>query len=111
MDMKDGFSRHFHRRKRKKADTAQLAAQLAPLEELDNRVAVKQAGVSQTGDPQAGPQNGAIVVDAGSLSLPKDIMEESPRPWKIEPVVIVIISLMLVFIAFIAWQISLLPEP
>ena len=101
-----------NRRKRKKGDTAQLAAMLAPLEELDKSSAAKQLGSSpHLGDPQADPHYGAIVVDNDNLNLPKDIMEGSGGGTFLgmEPVVLVILGVMLAFIAFIAWQISLMP--
>jgi len=100
------------RGKRKKGDTAQLAAQLAPLEELDSSSAAKQLGSSpHLGDPQADPHYGAIVVDNEGLHIPKDIMEggDEKTYFGMEPVVLVILGIMLVFIAFIAWQISLMP--
>ncbi len=99
-------------RKRKKGDTAQLAAQLAPLEELDSRSAASQLGSSpHLGDPQTDPHYGAIVVDNDSLHIPKDIMEGGDETTYLgmESVVLVILGIMLVFIAFIAWQISLIP--
>jgi hypothetical protein len=100
------------RGKRKKSDTAKLAAQLAPLEELDSRSAAKQIGTStHLGDPHADPHYGAIVVDNEGLHIPKDIMEggDEKTYFGMEPVVLVILGIMLVFIAFIAWQISLMP--
>lgn len=99
-------------RKRKKGDTAQLAAQLAPLEELDKKSAVKQLPVSaQLGDPLADPNYGAIIVDNEGLHIPQDILEGGDEKTYLgmEPVVLVILGVMLVFIAFIAWQISLMP--
>ena len=103
---------HLHsREKRKKGDTAQLAAQLAPLEELDSRSAAKQLGSSQAGNPPADSHYGAIVVDNDSVNVPKDIMEGGDEKTYLgmEPVVIVILGIMLLFIAFIGWQISLMP--
>ena len=100
------------RGKRKKGDTAQLAAQLAPLEELDSDSAAKQVGAGpHLSDPQADPHYGAIVVDNEGLHIPKDIMEggDEKTYFGMEPVVLVILGIMLVFIAFIAWQISLMP--
>jgi hypothetical protein len=113
MDMSKQLARLMqHRAKRKKGDTAQLAAQLAPLEEQNRHAAQQQGGKAQ------GPTNGAanrepgsIVVDTGSLMLPKGIVEAEERKGRrgIEPVVLVILSVMLAFIAFIAWQISQMP--
>jgi hypothetical protein len=108
MDMK----LHRRPRKRKKGDTAQLAAQLAPLEELDKSSAAKQLPSGpHLGDPLADPHYGAIVVDNTDLHVPKDIMEGGDEKTFLgmEPVVLVILGVMLAFIAFIAWQISLMP--
>ncbi len=102
---------HIHSRgKRKRGDTAQLAAQLAPLEEL-NRQAADQQLVAKPIDPQLDPHFGAIVVDNDNLHVPQDIMDDGGEKTYLgmEPVVIVILGIMLVFIAFIAWQITLLP--
>jgi hypothetical protein len=112
MDIKKTFHMH-SRKKRNKSDTAQLAAELAPLEELDSRVAATQLGSSssQPVDPLADPHYGAIVVDNEGLHVPKDIMEGGDEKTYLgmEPVVLVILGFMLLFIAFIAWQISLMP--
>jgi hypothetical protein len=111
MDLRKKF--HMHSRdKRKKGDTAQLAAELAPLEELDSRSAATQLGSSPLpGDSQADPRYGVIVVDNDNLLVPKDIMEGGDEKTYLgmEPVVLVILGVMLAFIVFIAWQISLLP--
>jgi len=103
---------HSRRKKRRKGDTDQLAAQLAPLEEQD-----KFAAEHQIGNPvnvTTGPVDrhfGAIIVDNDKLNVPTDIMEtqEKKQFLGIEPVVLVVLILMLIFIAFIAWQISLMP--
>lgn len=99
------------RGKRKKGDTAQLAAQLAPLEEVDQSSAAKQGVIDRVDDPQDDPHFAAIVVDNEGLHVPVDIMEGGNEKtyMGMEPVVLVILGVMLVFIAFIAWQISLLP--
>ena len=103
---------HFRRKKRRKGDTDQLAAQLAPLEEQDKPAAEQQLGsplnlVSSKADQHFG----AIVVDNEDLKVPTDIMEsrEEKHFLGIEPVVLVVLILMLSFIGFIAWQISLMP--
>jgi hypothetical protein len=82
----------------------EVAAQLAPLEEQK----AARGGRSGAGD------NGAIVVDTGTLKLPEGLVEEKEkqnRLWGIEPVVAFIVVLMLVFILFIAWEISRMPTP
>jgi len=104
---------HLHsRRRRKRGDTARLAAQLAPLEEVDKSSAASQVGVDvPLADPHADPHYGAIVVDNEGLHVPQDIMEGGNEKTYLgmEPVVLVIVVVMLAFIAFIAWQITLLP--
>ena len=98
--------------KRKKGDTAQLAAQLAPLEEVDKNSAAKQLGaIAPLAEAKVDPHFAAIVVDNEGLHVPVDIMEGgNERTFMgMEPVVLVILGVMLVFIAFIAWQISLMP--
>lgn len=84
---------HFGRKKRKKGDTQQLAAQLAPLEEQD-------------------PHFGAIIVDNDDLKLASDLNEAQDEKHflGLEPVVLVVLIIMLSFIAFITWQISRMPN-
>jgi len=91
----------------KKHDTDQLAHQLAPLEEQDKQAATEQVG----GELNSDPDYGAIVVDNADLKIPTGITEEQDekRFLGIEPVVLVVTILALVFIAFIAWQITLMP--
>ena len=111
MDMsKQFFYLLQHRKKRRKDDRSQLAAQLAPLEEQDIHAAKKQIAEAATSGSKDG-NHGSIVVDSGSLKLPSVALEgrEEKRFFGIEPVVLVILILMLGFIAFIAWQISLMP--
>jgi hypothetical protein len=105
MDLKKRL--HIHSRgKHKKGDTAQLAAQLAPLEELDQKSAAKQLGSAPPDQ-----QEGVIVVDNDNLHVPREIMEggDEKTYFGMEPVVLVILGLMLAFIAFIAWQVTLMP--
>jgi hypothetical protein len=103
-------------KKRKKGDTAQLAAQLAPLEEQDARAAALQGASGRSGGAaQNGGrlirEHGALIVDTDNLNLPRELTEaDKGRLWDIEPVVVVIVVGMLIFIAFIAWQISLMPD-
>lgn len=97
-----------HRTKRKKGDTAQLAAQLAPLEEQDKAAAAQQVGQAAA-QASTRHERGTIVVDTDHLVIPKETEGESA--WRVEPVVIVIVGLMLAFIAFITWQITLMPSP
>jgi hypothetical protein len=113
MDIKKLALHRSSRRKARKGDTAQLAAQLAPLEERAKLAAVKQVGIdSPSGNGQADPNSGAIIVDNDNLHVPKDMMEGGDEKTFLgmEPVVLVILGVMLTFIAFIAWQISQMPE-
>lgn len=102
-----------HRRKRKKSDTAELAAQLAPLEEQDREAAEQKGAVlrpADNGQPQH--ERGTIVVDTNHLVVPRDVVEAEEKGLpKTEPVVLVIVVLMLIFIAYIAWEISKMPAP
>ena len=107
MDLRRLAFHRVSRRKARKGDTAELAAQLAPLEERSTSAAVP----SHSGNGQAQPDAGTIVVDRDPSLVPKDMMEESDGKTYlgIEPVVLVILGVMLIFIAFIAWQISNMP--
>jgi hypothetical protein len=98
------------KRKRGKGDTAQLAAQLAPLEEQDKRVAKDDDFGGAVRHTVAHQETGAIVVERDSLSVSRDLRQQSKGVVGLEPVVIVILCLALAFIGFIAWQISLMPN-
>lgn len=113
MDMKKPPSRaHSRKHKRRKGDTDQLAAQLAPLEEQNKPAAEQQIGSDfQSTNGRQGRDYGAIVVDNANLHVPKDMVEgrDEKRFLGIEPVVLVVLIIVLGFIAFIAWQITLMP--
>lgn len=114
VDMKNKKSSplHFRWKKRRKRDTDQLAAQLAPLEEQDKPAAEQQIGAPLNAvNGHVDRHFGAIIVDNDDLKLPLDITEteDEKRFLGMEPVVLVVLILMLSFIAFIAWQISLMP--
>ena len=99
--------------KRRKGDTDQLAAQLAPLEELDRPAAEKQIGTqSESTNGRQQRDYGAIVVDNVDLNVPKEIIGDGDdkKFLGMEPVVLVVLIIMLAFIVFIAWQISLMPN-
>ena len=112
MSKKSSFRRHASGNIRKKGDTDRLAAQLAPLEEQDKPAAEHQIGSHlNLTNGQPGRDYGAIIVDNENLKVPTDIVEgrEEKRFLGIEPVVLVVLIIVLSFIAFIAWQISLMP--
>lgn len=94
--------RHLHSPVRaRSAEAAEHAANLAPPEE--------QNGKQKNQVPDS---NGAIVVDTGELKLPKGIIEEEEggaRFFGMNPVVLLIFCLSLIFIAFIAYLISIEP--
>jgi hypothetical protein len=102
---------HHRRKKRRKGDTDQLAAQLAPLEEQDKPAAEQQIGGHVDAATQSDRYFGAIIVDNKDSNVPTDIMEteEKKQFLGIEPVVLVVLIIMLIFIAFITWRISLMP--
>jgi len=103
---------HGRRKKRKKGDTDQLAAQLAPLEEQNTPAAEHQiSNHLNSSNGEASRDNGAIIVDNENLKVPTDIVEgrDGKRFLGIEPVVLVVLIIALSFIAFITWQISLMP--
>ena len=75
-------------------------AKLKPPEELQGQ------------ESPTGPLEGSIRVDETHLPVPDGIIESDSKSWlRIESVVLVIAALMLVFIAFIAWQVSLMSGP
>lgn len=96
-----------HRLRRRSGDTREMAAQLAPLEELDESSESGRTNASQV----AAQENGLIVVGAEQTQLAKEVIaaEERKGALGLEPVVIVIVGLVLAFIAFIAWQVSQMP--
>ena len=111
MDMKKPASRaHSRKHKRRKGDTDQLAAELAPLEEQDKPAAEQQIG-TRLKLTNGQRDYGAIVVDNADLNVPKGMVEggEEKQFLGLEPVVLVVLIIMLGFIAFITWQISLMP--
>ena len=97
-----------HRLRRRSGDTRELAARLAPLEELGESSETSRTNTSQL----VAQENGAIVVGAERPELAKEVVaaEERNGALGLEPVVIVIVGLILAFIAFIAWQISRMPS-
>ena len=102
---------HIKRRRRKKGETDQLAAQLAPLEEQNKPAAENQIGSPiDSATNQANRDYGAIIVDNPDLKVSRDVLETGDEHrWGIEPVVLVVIIVVLSFIGFITWQISLMP--
>jgi hypothetical protein len=111
MDMKKAFKYLIEHRVKRSKDHTAVAAQLAPLEE-QHKIDAARAGTA--GGELIRPvvqESGAIIIDSEGLSLSNDIAEggHGKQILGMEPVVLVILGFMLVFIAFIAWQISLMP--
>ncbi|MEO7970607.1 MAG: hypothetical protein ABI698_04855 [bacterium] len=109
--MKENFSHRLHLGRRKKGDTAQLAARLAPLEEQTKRASDHQMRTHSLTEGGANQEVGAIVIENRAGTLGKDITDETSTDtfMGMEPVVLVILGGMIIFIIFITWQISLLP--
>ncbi len=104
--MKKKRSHWFHNgnKKKRKEDVAEIAAQLAPLEEIHETA----------GQRDSQNNNGGIRLDTGALNLPKSLTksdEEKHPLFRPEPVVLAIIIASLLFIAFIAWKVSQMPLP
>jgi hypothetical protein len=94
-------SGHDHER-----DEADVAARLAPLEETE---AFKD---SPQQDTTHAPDD-TIRVDSKSVQMPESFVDderEGATIFRLEPVAVAILVVMLAFIAFVAWQISLMPE-
>jgi hypothetical protein len=113
MDMKQNLADRLHLHKRTKGETAQLAAQLAPLEEQNQPAAVQQQ-VANSARPSKGGVNqevGAIVVDNSPATSAAEITDvrKGKTVMGMEPVALVILVGMLLFIVFITWQVTLLP--
>ena len=101
---KNGHPHQHYAGGKEPASAAELSARLAPPEEKAGAGAAASQGKNN---------GGAIIVDTGSLKLPKDFVDpskETSSMFRPAPVVLVILILALAFIAFIAWQISLM-EP
>jgi hypothetical protein len=100
--------RHAHDAKGRKQHVQELSGRLAPLEEQE---------ASTRGEKHDADRNGpddTIRVDSSSVKMSSQFNEgerDAAGTFYLEPVAIFIVILMLVFIAFIAWRISLLTEP
>lgn len=96
---------HYLRGHKETEDLSELSEKLAPPEES---VAKRESYIKSRDD------DGALVVDTGSLKLPQGFVENEQEKRGIlglEPVIVVILILMLAFIAFIAYLVYLTPVP
>lgn len=83
-----------------------VAERLAPLEETDAFHDSHQKESAHAPDD-------TIRVDSASVQMPESFVEderEGASIFRIEPVALFILIAMLAFIAFVAWQISLMPD-
>lgn len=83
-----------------------VAARLTPLEETE------EFKDSPQSDAQPGEADDTIRVDSKSIHMPENLIDderEGASIFRLEPVVIFLLIAMLAFIAFIAWQITLMP--
>lgn len=106
--MKASVSRSLrHRLRRRKGDTRELAAQLAPLEE-QGPAGAQGVSIPRGSTELVTQERGAIVVGNQKPRLPEDLVKgDAPGEFLgVEPIIMVIVGLMLVFIIFIAWQVS-----
>ena len=84
---------------------ANVADRLAPLEETE---AFKESPQKET----THAPDDTIRVDSASVKMPETFVEderEGASIFRLEPVAVAILLVMLAFIAFVAWQISLMP--
>ena len=83
-----------------------LSERLAPLEETEEfRDSPQRDGGKAAGD--------TIRVDKNSVRMPEQFTGEdrnAASTFRLDPVVVAILALMLGFIAFVTWQITLMPE-
>jgi hypothetical protein len=96
-----------HRHGRDSQKQLEEAARLTPLEETEE---FKDSPQSD-GNPRGADDT--IRIDSRSVSMPESFVEEErdgASIFRLEPVVVFILVAMLAFIAFIAWQITLMPE-
>ena len=106
--MKIRRRRHSHSSKHERRQHEQeMADRLAPLEET---AAFKESD-QRTGE-HAAPDT--ITVSNQSVKMPDKFLEEERNAsgiFKLEPLVLAILVVMLLFIAFVAWQVTGMTEP
>jgi hypothetical protein len=84
---------------------SKIAERLTPLEETKEFKASPQSDGKREADD-------TIRVDSTSIHMPESFIDEDREGssiFRLEPVAVFIIALMLAFIAFIAWQITHMP--
>jgi hypothetical protein len=91
---------------RDRHDATSEAARLTPLEETEEFKRSSQRKGNHDADD-------TIRVDSTSVRMPEHLIDderEGGSIFRLEPAALVILAIMLAFIAFIAWQITLMPE-
>jgi hypothetical protein len=86
-------------------DEQRPAERLRPPEETE--------GFKDSFQQDSGRSDDTIRVDSASVQMPEHLVEEDREGaniFRLEPVALFILFLMLAFIAFIAWRISLMPD-
>jgi hypothetical protein len=89
---------------RHRPDEPDVAERLTPLEETQEFKESPQKDGKHNAD--------TIRVDSKSVPMPEHLVDEEREGtsiFRLEPVVLFILATMLAFIAFIAWQITLMP--
>lgn len=84
-----------------------LAERLAPLEETGEFRLSEQSKGKRGGDD-------TIRVDSSSVKLPEQFAgdeRDAAATFRLDPVVVAVLAAVLAFIAFVAWQITLMPAP
>ena len=82
------------------------AARLTPLEETEEFKESPQVDSTR-------PADDTIRVDSKSVAMPEHLLEderEGSNIFRLEPVVVFVLVVMLAFIALVAWQVALMPE-
>lgn len=95
-------------KKRDKRVTAELSARLAPLEEQKSPDETHQSMPPDT----ATAGDDTIRIDSTKLKVAEKFIEgerEGADIFRLHPVVVFILAAALAFVAFIAWQITLMP--
>lgn len=86
-------------------DEPNIAERLTPLEETEEFKDSPQVEGKRNVD--------TIRIDSKSVPMPEHLIDderEGASIFRLEPVVVFILVTMLLFIAFVAWQITLMPE-
>jgi hypothetical protein len=100
MNKRSDRKRHAHDHRTSSGQSKSVQASLKPPQEPQD-----QKGAS-------GPLEGAIRVDDSQIPVPNEVVERESKRWLgIDLVVLLIAGLMLIFIAFIAWQVSVMTGP